>query len=71
MKLSGTVERVDLGPGVFVLKGDDGKSYQLAGGDRALRKPGQRVEVEGDVDGSAVTAAMVGPVLRVKSFKPL
>jgi hypothetical protein len=71
MKLSGVVERMDIGPGVFVLKADDGKNYQLAGGDRSLRKAGQRFEVEGDVDGEAMSAAMVGPVFKVKSFKAI
>ena len=69
MKLSGTVQKIDIGSGVFVLQSDDGKSYQLRGGDRALRKAGMRVEVEGDVDGGAVSAGMTGPVLNVRSFK--
>jgi hypothetical protein len=69
MKLMGVVERIDLGAGAFVLKADDGKTYQLAGADRSMKKPGIRVEVEGDIDANAVSAAMAGPVLRVKSFK--
>jgi hypothetical protein len=71
MKLSGTVEKIDLGSGVFVLKADNGQSYQLRGGDRALRQAGKRVEVDGDVDGGAVSAGMAGPVLNVKGFKAL
>ena len=71
MKLSGTVERVDLGAGAFVLVADDGQRYQLAGGDRGMKKPGQRIEVDGDVDANAVTNAMAGPVLRVKSYRAI
>jgi hypothetical protein len=71
MKISGTVKFVDVGTGAYVLQGDDGQSYQLAGGDRGLRKSGQRVEVDGDVDSAAVSSAMVGSVLKVRGFKPL
>jgi hypothetical protein len=71
MKLSGKVERVDLGGGAFVLVADDGSRYQLVGGDRGLKKVGQRIEVEGEVDSQGVSVAMVGPLLRVKSYKPL
>ncbi len=69
MKLTGAVGFRDLGFGVWVLVGDDGRTYQLAGGDRKLKKDGQRVEVEGEVDAQALTAAMVGPVLNVKRYR--
>jgi hypothetical protein len=71
MKLSGKVEHVDVGTGAFVLVGDDGKRYQLAGGDRGMKKAGQRIEVDGDVDADAVSSAMVGPLLRVKSYRAI
>jgi hypothetical protein len=69
MKLRGTVQFRDVEMGVWVLSGDDGHTYQLAGGPPTLRRAGQRVEVEGDVDAGAVTVAMVGPVLRVRGFR--
>lgn len=69
MKLRGTVEFRDLEMGVWVLSGDDGRTYQLAGGTAALRRAGQRVEIDGEVDSSAATVAMVGPVLRVHGFR--
>ena len=50
MKVRGTVEFRDIEMGVWVLAGDDGKTYQLAGGRSSLLKEGQRVEVDGDVD---------------------
>lgn len=71
MKLTGTVEHHDIGAGVFVLKSDDGAVYALMGADRAMKKPGLRVEVEGQVDEGAMGVAMVGPVFRVKSFRAL
>lgn len=68
MKLSGRVVYRDLETGVWVLEGDDGHTYALAGGDRGLKRDGARVEVEGRVDRGAVTSAMVGPVLHVSSY---
>ena len=69
MKLTGKVVYRDLEGGVWVLEGDDGTTYQLAGGDRKIKKDGQRVEVDGDVDKDALSFAMVGPLLKVKSYK--
>ena len=70
MKVAGTVKKDDIEGGVFHLVGDDGKRYAIAGGDRALRKDGQRVEVEGEIDPGAVSKGMSGaPTLRVKSWR--
>ena len=69
MKLTGKVVFKDLETGVWVLEGDDGKTYQLAGGDRKIKKPGARIEAEGEVDGDAVGFAMVGPKFVVKTYK--
>ncbi|MGQ0506533.1 MAG: DUF5818 domain-containing protein [Myxococcaceae bacterium] len=68
MKLTGTVVFRDVETGLWLLEGDDGRTYQLAGGDRKLKKDGGRVEIEGDVDANAVTAGMAGPLLRVKRY---
>jgi cob(I)alamin adenosyltransferase len=69
MKLTGKVVYRDIEMGVWVLEGDDGRTYQLAGGDRKLKKDGHRVEVQGEVDEEVMTAAMVGPVLNVGSYR--
>jgi hypothetical protein len=68
-KLKGRVVYRDIETGVWVLEGEDGRTYQLAGGDRKLKKDGQRVELEGEVDEDAMTAAMVGPVFRVGGYR--
>jgi hypothetical protein len=70
MKLSGTVHYQDLEGGVWVLKADDGKTYQLAGGDRKIKKDGQRIRAEGDIQRGMLTVAMVGPVFHVTSYAP-
>jgi cob(I)alamin adenosyltransferase len=69
MKLTGKVSFRDIETGIWVLEGDDGKTYQLDGGDRKIKKDGQRIEAEGDVIKNAVTIGMMGPVFRVKSYK--
>ncbi|MFL5349867.1 MAG: DUF5818 domain-containing protein [Hyalangium sp.] len=69
MKLSGRIVFRDIETGVWVLEGDDGTTYQLAGGDRKIKKDGQRVEVEGKVDKDTMTLQMVGPVFNVASYR--
>ena len=69
MKLRGAVTFRDVETGVWVLEGDDGKTYELAGGDRSIKKAGKRIEVEGEVDGDALTAGMVGPLFRVTRYR--
>ena len=69
MKLKGKIAYRDLESGVWVLEGDDGKTYQLDGGDRKIKKDGHRVEVEGEVEKDAVSFAMVGPIFRVRSYR--
>jgi cob(I)alamin adenosyltransferase len=68
VKLSGKVTYRDLETGVWVLEGDDGKTYLLAGGDRKLKKDGARIEAEGEVDGASATLAMVGPRFVVRRY---
>lgn len=69
MKLAGTVEFRNIETGVWVLAGDDGKTYLLAGGDRKIKKSGARIEAEGDVDEETLTFAMVGPRFVVKTYR--
>ena len=69
MTLTGRVVYRDVEGGVWVLEGDDGRTYQLAGGDRKIKKDGQRIEADGEVDRDALTAAMVGPVFTVASYR--
>jgi hypothetical protein len=71
MKVRGSVEFRDVEMGVWVLVGEDGRTYQIAGGRSSLLKEGQRVEIDGDVDDGAMGISMVGPVLRVRGYKVL
>ena len=69
MRLTGKVAFRDIETGIWVLEGDDGKTYQLDGGDRKIKKDGGRIEAEGDVVKDAVTIGMVGPVFEVKTYR--
>ena len=69
MKLSGVVKFKDVETGVWTLVGDDGKTYQLDGGDRKIKKDGSRIEAEGTVDNDSMGIAMVGPRFVVKSYR--
>jgi len=68
-KFRGVVKKNPIEGGVWELHTDDGKHYQLQGGDAALRSEGQNVEIDGAIDKGAFGIGMTGPVLAVKSYK--
>jgi hypothetical protein len=68
-KFRGTIKRNDLEGGHFQLVAEDGTAYQVDGSDPALKEDGARVEVEGAVDKGAMSFAMTGPILKIKSVK--
>ncbi len=68
MKLTGSIGFRDIEFGVWVLQADDGRLYELAGGDRGLKQEGRRVELEGRVEQGMASAAMVGPIFRVERY---
>jgi hypothetical protein len=65
----GTVKKNDLEGGFWELHAEDGKRYQLKGGDAALKKEGAQVEIAGSIEKSAFGIGMTGPILAVKSYK--
>ena len=71
MKVTGTVEFVDLEGGLYRLSADDGQRYQLIGARGDLKSvKGARVEVEGSVD-EGFGIGMTGPQLRVSRIRKL
>lgn len=70
-KFRGTIRRNDLEGGHFQLAATDGVDYELEGTDPLLRQDGLRVEIVGSVDDGALSFAMTGPRLKVKSVKAL
>ncbi|MFH0900627.1 MAG: DUF5818 domain-containing protein [Pseudomonadota bacterium] len=69
--IRGTIIRNDLEGGIWELHADDGKHYQLEGGDERLHTEGVRVEIQGSVNRSAFGIGMTGPLLSVKSYRRL
>jgi hypothetical protein len=67
----GTIRYSDLEGGHFQLHAEDGTTYELDGRDPILRRDGARVEIEGSVDRGAMSLAMTGPRLKVKSVKAI
>ena len=71
MKVSGTVEFVDLEGGLYRLAADDGKRYTLIGPRGELKSAkGARVEVEGSLD-EGFGIGMAGPQLRVSKLRKI
>lgn len=71
MKVSGTVEFVDLEGGLYRLSADDGKRYTLIGAKGELKAAkGARVEVEGSLD-EGFGVGMSGPQLRVAKIRKI
>jgi len=74
-KYRGTVRRNDLEGGHWQLVTDKGDAYLLEGEPlgaegNGFLADGTKVEVVGDVDRQALSFAMTGPTLIVKSIKP-
>ena len=69
-KFRGTIRRNDLEGGHWQLVAENGDEYVLdvEPGDAALSE-GARVEIDGAVDKTALSFAMTGPTLTVKSIK--
>jgi len=68
-KFRGTIRHSDLEGGHFQLVAEDGTTYELEGNDPALRRDGARVEIDGSVDKTALSLAMTGPRLKVRSVR--
>lgn len=68
-KFRGTVRKSDLEGGHWQLEADDGQTYVLEA--TAPLVDGQRIEIEGAVDRAVMGFAMTGPVLKVRSTKPI
>ena len=68
-KFRGTIRHNALEGGHFQLLADDGTVYEVEGNDALLHREGARVEIDGSIDRTALSLAMTGPRLKVKSVK--
>jgi len=69
-KLKGTIQHSDLEGGMWLLVGDDGERYQLAGHTKGLTD-GKRAELDGQVERSQMGFGMGGTIFTVRSVKLL
>ncbi|MGL5870778.1 MAG: hypothetical protein ACRC2R_00165 [Xenococcaceae cyanobacterium] len=69
--ITGTVQRQDIGTGVWALVSDEGMTYELKDAPDELCKSSGNVKVKGQVRDDVMTLAMIGPVLEVKSFETI
>jgi hypothetical protein len=70
-KFHGKVKRSDLEGGHWQLVADDGTTYVLEGTTDAIEVDGAKVEIDGVVDRGAMSFAMTGPTLKVKTGKTI
>jgi hypothetical protein len=68
-KFRGMIRHNALEGGHFQLVADDGTVYEVEGSDPMLRRAGAQVEITGSVDRTALSLAMTGARLKVKSVK--
>lgn len=68
-KYRGTLQRNDLEGGHWQLVADDGTAYVLDIGENEKLVDGGKVEIVGEVDRQALSFAMTGPTLTVKSIR--
>ncbi len=69
-KVKGIVRKLGLEGGLWALMGDDGEQYHLVDAPDALMQDGLRAEVDGETPQGA-SIAMVGSILKVRSFRTL
>lgn len=68
--ITGTIERRNIGLGVWAFVTEDGVTYQIPkSADKNLLKSGQKAKVTGQVRNDLMTTAMIGPVLEVDDFE--
>lgn len=71
LQITGTIQRVDIGMGVWTLTAEDGQTYELHNAPHGLLRAGLKVAVDGQVRPDIATTAMVGPVLQVSQCQVL
>ncbi|HAG80718.1 MAG TPA: hypothetical protein DCL61_06010 [Cyanobacteria bacterium UBA12227] len=71
IKVTGVIERKDIGTGAWALVAESGETYELQNPPSQLQQNNLKVKVKGEVQEDVMTLAMIGPVLDVKSFEVL
>ncbi|MGB2926281.1 MAG: hypothetical protein WBB82_13350 [Limnothrix sp.] len=65
IKITGTIDKKDIGVGTWVLVAEDGTTYELRDLAADLKQKGKEVEITGEILENAMSMAMVGPIFAV------
>ncbi len=71
LKVTGIIERRDIGLGAWALVAETGETYELKDLPLELQRSQLKVQVEGIIRDDIMTLAMIGPVLEIQSFEVL
>lgn len=69
MKVRGTVRRLTMGTGGWLIEAEDGRRYQLKDAPPELCRDGVLAEIEGKLAKSLMSFGMAGPILEVKKYR--
>jgi hypothetical protein len=69
MTVRGTIRRASVEGGRWILEAEGGATFELVGAPAESCRDGDRVEVVGDVDRSAVGIGMIGQAIVVRSIR--
>lgn len=67
--LQGIVKFVDIGMGGWGFETNDGKKFELIGGDDALRKHGKKAVLKGKIRDDLMSSGNFGPIFEVLDAK--
>jgi hypothetical protein len=67
--VTGTIEKKEIGMGAWAIVTAEGQTYELLNCPKELRQSGLQAEINGVIDDQVMTAAAIGPVLAISSFK--
>ncbi len=73
VSVKGTINKVDIGPGAWAIKSEDGKTYQIfmRNFPKELLVEGSKILINGKIRDDIMTTAMIGPVLEMESYETI
>lgn len=67
--LRGIVRFKDIGMGCWEFAAQDGKHYEIVGGEDILYQDGRKAEITGQVRNDLMSAGNIGPIFEVQSVE--
>lgn len=69
-KFKGTIVKSNIEGGIWLLKCDDGKTYQIIGCEDSL-SDGIRVSIQGNINRGIMGFAMAGPIIKAEKISAI